>query len=100
MMITGIGHGAAPDERDALGGDQHQGEPQRVQLRPVRQQRDHVDGGERDREDQILDPLLPPQRQGGHPRRELLREPGDPRGQRLHDPMVWPGRAAADRPAG
>ena len=45
-----MGHSPAPDERDALGGHQHQGEPQRVQLGPVRQQRDHVDGGERDRE--------------------------------------------------
>ena len=88
----------APDERDALGGDQHEGEPQRVQLGPVRQQRDHVDGGERDRENQVLDPLLPPLRQRGHPRRELLREPGHPRRQPLHDPMVRPGAAAADRP--
>ena len=77
-----------------------QGEPQRVQLRPVRQQRDHVDGRERDRENQILDPLLAPLRQRGHPRRELLREPGHPRRQPLHDPMVRPGAAAADRPAG
>jgi len=71
-----------------------------VQLGPVRQQRDHVHGGERDRENQILDPLLAPLREGGQPRRELLREPGDPRGQPLHDPMVWPEEAAADRPPG
>ena len=73
--------GPAPGQRNALGGDQHEGQPQRVQLCPVRQQRDHVDGGERDPEASVLDPLLAPLRQRGHPRRQVAagtRSPAPP----------------------
>ena len=94
------GPGPAPGEREALGGDERQGQPQRVQLGPVRQQRDHVDRGQRHAESQVLDQLLAPRRERGQPRRQRLREPGQPRRHRLHDPMVRRGARRGDHPEG
>ena len=94
------GPGPAPGERDALGGDERQGQPQRVQLGPVRQQRDHVDRSHGDAEAQVLHQLLAPRRERGQPRRQRLREPGQPRCHRLHAPMVRPGWRPGDPPEG
>jgi hypothetical protein len=78
----------APGKRDSLHDDQDLGQPQRMQLRPERQQRQRVDDGQYPRQGQVLDPFLAPRRQLRHPRGQHLREPGDPRGQAVHDLIV------------
>ena len=49
------------------------GQPQRMQLGPVRQQGNDVDGGERDAERDVLDPFLAARRKRRHPGHQPLR---------------------------
>ena len=66
-----------------------------MQLVPVRQQRDHVDRGQRHAESGVLDQLLVPRREHGQPRRQRLPKPGQPDRHPVH-----PADGTARRPAG
>jgi hypothetical protein len=87
-----------PRERDGLAGDQQQCQPQWVQLIPVRQQRQDVDGRQGDRDAAVLQAFLTALRQRGNPGRQPVRNGADARRQALHVPIVRSPGPAADRP--
>ena len=90
----------AEGQREGLASGEHQGQPQRMQPVPVRQQRDHVDHGQRHAESGVLDQLLIPRRERGQPRRQRLRKPGQPDRYPVHEPMVRCSARPGDPPEG
>ena len=76
------------------GGDQHERRPQRMQLSPVRQQRDHVDGGQRDT--QAGSGGVPDAVAGARPAAPSAA--AGPARATVHDPMVRRGARPGDPP--
>lgn len=73
--------GPAPDQGKALQDHQDVASRLRMQLAAIGQQGTHIDQGQRDADDRILQPR---------------RQRGYSRGETLHDPMVWPGSLQRD----